>query len=109
MRHKNKMPSLTEFLTRLYEFIAQAPKGYQYAIEIRNPNFLTPQLYEFLSAHNLGFVYLEGYYMPPIDDIFRQFISLTADFSVIRLHGGGSAPLTAERFLERLFIGKPYL
>ncbi|HRT97594.1 MAG TPA: DUF72 domain-containing protein [Planctomycetota bacterium] len=39
-------------------------------------------------AHGVGFAFLEGYYMPHIGDVFAAHDTFTADFSVIRLHGG---------------------
>ena len=85
--NKKKMPSKELFFDKLQEFIIRAPKGYQYAIEIRNPNYLSPAFFKFLEDHHLGYVYLEGYYMPPIGEVYEKFKPATADFCVIRLHG----------------------
>jgi len=86
--NRTKMPSLRAFLDKLNEFFAHAPKGYQYAIETRNPNYLRPEFFAFLKEHGLGYVFTEGYYMPHIGEVFAQHDAFTADFSVIRLHGG---------------------
>jgi uncharacterized protein YecE (DUF72 family) len=86
--NKKKMPSKEVFLDRFHEFIERAPKGYQYAIEIRNPNYFSPIFFKFLKEHHIGFVYLEGYYMPHIGEVFAKFEPATADFCIIRLHGG---------------------
>jgi uncharacterized protein YecE (DUF72 family) len=94
--NKQKMPSKEAFFERLGEFIAPAPQGYQYAVEIRNPNYLSAAFFDFLAAYKLGFVYLEGYYMPPIGQIFERFKPATAAFSIIRLHGGDRAGIETE-------------
>jgi uncharacterized protein YecE (DUF72 family) len=86
--NKKKMSSKEIFFDKLGEFILKAPKDYQYAVEIRNPNYLSPDFYQFLGKHGLGNVYLEGYYMPPIGEVYEKFKPVTADFCVIRLHGG---------------------
>ncbi len=86
--NKKKMPSKEAFFDRFHEFIIKAPKNFQYAIETRNPNYLSPAFFKFLKEHNLGYVYLEGYYMPHIGNIFERYRPATADFSVVRLHGG---------------------
>jgi uncharacterized protein YecE (DUF72 family) len=86
--NKKKMASMEMFFDRFHEFILKAPKGYRYAIEIRNPNYLSPAFFRFLKEHNLGYVYLEGYYMPHIGEVFEKFQPATADFCIIRLHGG---------------------
>jgi uncharacterized protein YecE (DUF72 family) len=85
--NKTKMPSLAAFLERLDRFLAGAPKGFQYAIEMRNPNWLSPALFDLLARHGAGFVFLEGYYMPHIGEVWNKLHPATADFAVIRLHG----------------------
>jgi uncharacterized protein YecE (DUF72 family) len=85
--NKQKMASKEVFFERFGAFIDAAPKGYQYAVEIRNPNYFSPAFFGFLKDHKLGFVYLDGYYMPPIGQIFDKFNPETASFQVIRLHG----------------------
>jgi uncharacterized protein YecE (DUF72 family) len=94
--NRQKMPSKDAFFERFGEFLAGAPKGPQYAVEIRNPNYLSPAFFEFLEKHGLGFVYLEGYYMPRIGDVFDRFQPVTAPYSIIRLHGGDRADIEAE-------------
>jgi uncharacterized protein YecE (DUF72 family) len=94
--NRQKMPSKEAFFERFGEFIARAPQGYQYAVEIRNPNYLSAAFFDFLKTYRLGFVYLEGYYMPPIGQIFERFNPTTAPFSIIRLHGGDRAEIEKE-------------
>ncbi len=86
--NKKKMPSMELFFDKFAEFITRAPKGYQFAVEIRNPNYLSPAFFKFLEDHGLGNVYLEGYYMPHIGEVYEKFKPSTADFCVVRLHGG---------------------
>jgi len=94
--NKKKMASKEVFFDRFHEFMLRAPKDYQYAVEIRNPNYLSPAFFKFLEEHALGFVYLEGYYMPAIGDIFKKFEPATADFCIIRLHGGDRLEIETE-------------
>lgn len=86
--NKKKMPSKEVFFDRFHEFITKAPKDFQYAIETRNPNYLSSAFFKFLKEHNLGYVYLEGYYMPHISEVFDKYKPETANFAIIRLHGG---------------------
>jgi len=83
-----KMPSLNHFLDRFQAFISKAPRGFRYAVETRNPNYLSAPFFQFLKEHGLGYVYIEGYYMPPIGRIFEKHSPAPAGFSVLRLHGG---------------------
>ena len=94
--NKKKMPSKESFFDHFHEFITRAPKDFQYAIETRNPNYLSPAFFKFLKEHNLGYVYIEGYYMPHIGDVFDRYKPETADFTIIRLHGGERLEIEAE-------------
>jgi uncharacterized protein YecE (DUF72 family) len=46
------------------------------------------EFFDFLKEHNLGYVYLDGYYMPPIGEVFEKYQPATADYAIVRLHGG---------------------
>ena len=85
--NKTKMPSLKAFLDRLHEFFDKAPTEFSYAIETRNPNFLSEAFFDFLREHNLGYVFLEGYYMPHIAEIFGMHDTTTLAGTIVRLHG----------------------
>jgi uncharacterized protein YecE (DUF72 family) len=85
--NKQKMPSLSAFLERLDRFLAGAPHDYRYAIEIRNPNWLLPGFFDLLARHVAGYVFLEGYYMPHIGQVWNKLHPATADFAIVRLHG----------------------
>ena len=58
-------------------------------MEVRNPNYLTPEFFDFLREYELAYVFLDGYYMPPIADVFEHCDTFTSDVSVIRLQGSG--------------------
>ncbi len=107
--NKNKMPSREVFLERFGEFIDRAPAGFEYALECRNPNYFSPALFEFMGNHKIGFVYLEGYYMPPIGDVFEKYRPATSDSCVIRLHGGDRSEIEKEtgEVWSRIVAPKP--
>jgi len=85
--NREKMPSLPVFLDRLQTFSAKAPTGLQYAIETRNANYLKVEFCSALRQLGVGFVALDGYYMPPIAEVAAKVDIRTAPFSIIRLHG----------------------
>jgi len=85
--NKKKMPSMAAFLERLDAFFAKAPRGFMYAIEPRNANYLHEDFFSFLRGRQLGFVLLDGYYMPPASEVAGRFDIRTAGFCVTRLHG----------------------
>jgi uncharacterized protein YecE (DUF72 family) len=107
--NRAKMPSLDIFLDRFQAFISRAPREFRYAVETRNPNYLASPFFRFLKDNGCGYVYLEGYYMPPIGGIFDRFNPETADFSIIRLHGGDRQQIEkdAGEVRDRLLSPKP--
>ena len=94
--NKKKMPSQQDFQNYLHKFISAAPKKYEYAVEIRNPNYLNQRFFDCLKDQGLGFVYLDGYYMPPISEIYQKYHPRTASFNIIRLHGGDRMEIEKE-------------
>ena len=86
--NKQKMKSLSEFQDKFIEFHSKMsslkiPLG----IEIRNPNYLNESYFNFLKVLKIAHVFLEGYYMPPIVDVYERHKDFFSSFSVIRLHG----------------------
>ena len=91
--NKQKMPSLAAFLDRLHTFFQAAPAGFQYAIETRNPNYLRGEFVATLRQLGVGYVLLDGYYMPRIAEVVAKLDIRTAPFSIIRLHGPDRAEI----------------
>jgi uncharacterized protein YecE (DUF72 family) len=85
--NKQKMPSQTVFLEKLGDFAAHLPKEFTWCIEPRNPNYLNETHFAFLRDHNLGHVFLQGYYMPSIFDLYKAHAAQLTGTAVIRLHG----------------------
>ena len=86
--NKQKMQSLSEFQLKLSDFFRQLNiKTPTIGIELRNPNYLNEKYFSFLEELNLAPVFLEGYYMPPVTDIYNKFKKYVNTLAVIRLHG----------------------
>jgi len=68
-------------------FLQGLPVGYKYCIEIRNPNYLKDEYFDFLADRHLGPVFLQGYYMPSIFELYEKFKDRLSDPVVLRLHG----------------------
>lgn len=85
--NRDKMPSRSVFFELLDEFAARLPGGFLFGIESRNPNYLVPEYFELLNKHRLHHVYLQGYYMPPVVEVFGKQHASTARTVVLRLHG----------------------
>jgi uncharacterized protein YecE (DUF72 family) len=82
-----KMKSQFEFQGLFREYAGKLPEGYLYSIETRNPNYLVDTYFQFLRDNKLGHVFLQGYYMPPIYDVYARYKDYIKNFTVIRLHG----------------------
>lgn len=85
--NKQKMSGLQEFIARFEKFIKSVDRDFEYGIELRNPYYLKKEFFEFLKRNKLRMVFLHGYFMAPVWDVFeiaKQSIESTV---VIRLHG----------------------
>jgi uncharacterized protein YecE (DUF72 family) len=85
--NKQKMPTITEFFDHLGFFARQLPEDFDYCVETRNPNYLNAKYFDFLTENNLHHVFLQGYYMPSIFDLYEKHKTKLDRLAVIRLHG----------------------
>ncbi|BDQ03936.1 DUF72 domain-containing protein [Ignavibacterium sp.] len=85
--NREKMSNQIEFVERFEAFLQNIKTEYQLGIEIRNPNYLNKKYFEFLKKNKLSMVFLQGYYMPPIWEVFKTSKELLLSPVVIRLHG----------------------
>ncbi len=72
------------FLALLETFLAKLPRGYSFAVEIRNSDFLTADYLKLLASHGVSHVLNNWTRMPPIIRQVGISGTLTTDFSVIR-------------------------
>jgi len=85
--NKQKRSSQIEFLSKLKPFLQKVKVDLPIGIELRNPNYLNEFYFEFLNEMRVYNVFLQGYYMPPIWDIYKKYKDYIKDKVVIRLHG----------------------
>ena len=85
--NKQKMPNQMAFQDQLQEFCHKLPPRFYYCIEIRNQNYFNRQYFEFLQAMKLSHVFLQGYWMPPIFQVYDHLKKYIKRHAVIRLHG----------------------
>jgi uncharacterized protein YecE (DUF72 family) len=87
--NKSMMASPEAFLARLVSFARQLPEGHTYGVEVRNPNYLSTTYWRSLADNALIPVLLQGYWMPPITSVYRNWRSLIAQHKtvVVRLLG----------------------
>ena len=85
--NKQKLSGLPEFIDRVESFVESLDKKFVYGIEIRNPNYLNKNYFSFLERNNLAMVFLQGYYMPPVWQLFSEHKERINSTAIIRLHG----------------------
>ena len=85
--NKLKMKSQFEFQILSADFIKKCPPDFNYAFEIRNPNYLNKSYFEFINENNIAHVFLEGYFMPSIIELYQKYSEHIKNLVVIRLHG----------------------
>jgi uncharacterized protein YecE (DUF72 family) len=73
-----------EFVRLLDPFLSQLPSGWRYAVEIRNAEFLRPEYFACLRAHNVTHVYNAWTRMPEIVEQLAIPDSQTSDLIVAR-------------------------
>jgi uncharacterized protein YecE (DUF72 family) len=85
--NKQKMANQNEFLDHLGAFAESLPNDFLYTVETRNPNYLNNQYFEFLLSMKMSHVFLQGYYMPSIFEVYKKHRTQIKGNVVIRLHG----------------------
>src|ERR1051326_5834489 len=74
-----------EFLDRLIPFLKKLPHSYQFAIEIRNRDWLDADLANLLRDHRIALVLQDRFWMPSPSEL--RFDPITADWTYIRWLG----------------------
>ena len=85
--NRQKMASQEDFLGRCAAFVEAAPRTLALAIEPRNPRWLDERYFGFLADHGLSHVFLQGYYMPPMEETYKRHARMLRGAVVVRLHG----------------------
>ncbi len=72
------------FADQLDAFFTALPRETPYAVEVRNPEFLTPAYFAVLREHGVAHVFNSWYRMPPIGEQLDLPDAVTAPFLVAR-------------------------
>lgn len=81
---KSVIADPAEFLERLGAFLTELPPGFRHAVEIRNREYLGPDYFAVLRAHNVAHVFNAWTRMPELLEQVDQPGAFTADFTVAR-------------------------
>ncbi len=77
-------PDVGAFLGQLEPFLHALPRGFRYAVEIRNPEFLSPEYFACLRSHGVAHVLNGWTRMPEIGAQVHLPDAFTAGFTVAR-------------------------
>ena len=89
--NRQAFKSPNEFLLRLRSFLKQLPKGYRFAVEVRNKYWLGPKLLDLLREHNIALALIDHPWMPRPGELLERIDPITADFTYIRWLGNRKA------------------
>jgi uncharacterized protein YecE (DUF72 family) len=76
-----------QFLARLRPFLKKLPKDHEFAVEIRNKNWLVPEFFDVLRENKVAYALTDQAWMPRPTELFEKFDPITADFTYIRWLG----------------------
>jgi uncharacterized protein YecE (DUF72 family) len=85
--NKQKFTGLESFLQILDAFLRSLPKGHQWAVEIRNRNWLSEKFFSLLRNHGVAFALIDHPRMPCPEEVFQSGDPVTADFTYVRWLG----------------------
>jgi uncharacterized protein YecE (DUF72 family) len=85
--NRNTFPSRAAFEKLLRPFLKCRPKDFQFALEIRNKNWISWDFLELLRDHSVAFALIAQAWMPGIDTLARALDVVTADFCYARFVG----------------------
>ncbi|HEV2522075.1 MAG TPA: DUF72 domain-containing protein [Candidatus Acidoferrales bacterium] len=85
--NKQAFAGVNDFLARLVSFLKRIPKGYRFAVEIRNKNWLLPTFIEALRERGVALALVDHVWMPRPKQLFARFDPITADYAYVRWIG----------------------
>jgi uncharacterized protein YecE (DUF72 family) len=82
--HPNSGITYEKYVDLVDRFLTRLPRGYEYAVELRNSEFLTAEYLTALASHGIAHVLNNWTRMPPIINQIKIAGVLTAPFAVAR-------------------------
>jgi len=82
-----KFRNLDAFIERLKPWLAKLPKGYQWAVEVRNKTWMSEKLYGVLRSQQVALALVDHAWMPRPYKLCESGNPITADFTYVRWLG----------------------
>ena len=83
----SKFKNGEEFLSRLKPFLEKLPKGYKFAVEIRNKAWLDERFVDVLREHGVALALIDQSWMPRPWEMNGKLNLITSDFTYVRWLG----------------------
>lgn len=104
--NKKAFAGVGEFLARLQPFLKKLPKGYKFALEIRNKYWLVPDLADTLAERNVALALIDQAWMPRPEEWFKKLDPITADFSYVRWLGDRKGIEEKTKVWDKLIVDR---
>jgi len=85
--NRKAFATVDEFLARLAPFLKKLPKGYRFALETRNKNWLVPKFADTLRERGITLALVDHPWLPRPAELFQRIDPLTGEFAYIRWLG----------------------
>ncbi len=85
--NKSKFKSQAEFLALLKPFLKKLPKGYQFAVEIRNKSWLDSRYADLLREHGVALALIDQSWVPRPWEMNDKIDLVTTDWTYVRWLG----------------------
>jgi uncharacterized protein YecE (DUF72 family) len=108
--HDGDWTNLREFVEALDAFLGRLPKGWDYAVEVRNRGLLRAEYFDVLRRHGVAHTFNSWSRMPPVSEQLALAGSFTADFAAARflLKPGRTYEEAVEKFQPYREVKEPY-
>lgn len=85
--NKQAFKTSDPFLARLEAFLPTLPRGYRFALEIRNKAWVTPRFLDLLRKREVAYVLIDHPWMHPVRQLMEKHDVVTSKFSYVRWLG----------------------
>lgn len=104
--NRNVFDTPDRFFERLDDFLSCLPKGFRFAVETRNKNYLKPAFYQVLKKHETPMVFVDLPYMPAPDYLDDIAVEAAGNFTYVRLVGDRKAVNDLTDSFDRIVIDR---
>ncbi len=109
--HEGEWRNLREFIAALDAFLARLPKGWNFAVEVRNRGLVRAEYFDVLRRHGIAHTFNSWSRMPPVAEQMAVEGSFTTDFAAARflLKPGRTYEQAVEKFKPYREVKEPFL